>query len=75
MPKIADQWFVKFNLEKPMLFPEMELPSDIKLKKNSENKVTMIEIVVMEKWSKAEQIAKERIKKFETILSLSLIHI
>ena len=72
MSRVVERWFVEFELEEPKLFPEMKLPSDIILRTNSENKVTIIQVVVVDTWKKIEEIAKERIKKFETILSIKL---
>jgi len=72
MSETVTEWFAIFELEEPKSFPDLKLPSDIILRVNSENKVDKIEIVVVDKWSKVEQIAKERIKKFETILSIKL---
>jgi hypothetical protein len=59
MSEVTEKWHAKFELESPKEFPKLNLPSDIILRKNSENKVTMIEIVVVDKWGKVEQMAKK----------------
>ena len=46
MSEIVEKWFAKFELKEPTLFPELILPSDIILRVNSENKVTMCSVLV-----------------------------
>lgn len=66
------QYFVEFDLKKPVSFPNIKLPQDIILKTTSENKVVKIEILVPNTWDKIQQIAIERLENFEAILSFNL---